>query len=150
MKQKKYIACAVLHALIPLCAGTGIYILVRPETYIAKVCIAVNPWLGELRIRMGTDLFHMFLRNYACDMLWAYALTIALLRYGRLIGQKMWKSTLISGGFVVLLEALQQLALIPGTFDVFDVVVEILAVFIAVCVSVIFYKHQNKERGENL
>ena len=137
MKQKKCITFAMLHTLIPLCMGTGIYILVRPGTYIARVSISLNPWLGELRIRMGTDLFHMFLRNYACDMLWAYALTIGLFWYGRLTGQKVWKSALIGGGFAVLMESLQILPVIPGTFDGMDV-------------SMIFYKYKDKERGEHV
>lgn len=143
MKQKKYIAFAVLHVLIPLCVGTGIYILVRPEAYISRICIAFYPWLGELRLRMCTDFFHMFLKNYACDILWAYALTMALLWYGKLVGQKLWKPALVSGGFAVLMEAMQLLPVIPGTFDFFDVVVEIFAGFLAVCVSVIFYKYKN-------
>ncbi len=150
MKQEKYIAFAMLHTLIPLCVGTGIYILVRPGTYIARACTFLIPWLGELRIRMGTDLFHMFLRNYACDMLWAYALTIGLLWYGRLTGQKVWKSALISGGFAVFMEGLQILPVIPGTFDGMDVVAEILATLIAGCVSMIFYKYKDKERGEHV
>lgn len=150
MKQEKCIAFAMLHILIPLCVGTGIYILVRPGTYIARICISLNPWLGELRIRMGTDLFHMFLRNYACDMLWAYALTIGLFWYGRLTGQKVWKSALIGGGFAVLMESLQILPVIPGTFDGMDVVTEILATLIAGCVSMIFYKYKDKERGEHV
>lgn len=150
MKQEKCITFAMLHTLIPLCMGTGIYILVRPGTYIARICISLNPWLGELRIRMGTDLFHMFLRNYACDMLWAYALTIGLFWYGRLTGQKVWKSALISGGFAVLMESLQILPVIPGTFDGMDVVTEILAMLIAGCVSMIFYKYKDKERGEHV
>ena len=150
MKQEKCITFAMLHTLIPLCMGTGIYILVRPGTYIARVCISLNPWLGELRIRMGTDLFHMFLRNYACDMLWAYALTIGLFWYGRLTGQKVWKSALIGGGFAVLMESLQILPVIPGTFDGMDVVTEILAMLIAGCVSMIFYKYEDKERGEHV
>lgn len=150
MKQKKCITFAMLHTLIPLCMGTGIYILVRPGTYIARICISLNPWLGELRIRMGTDLFHIFLRNYACDMLWAYALTIGLFWYGRLTGQKVWKSALIGGGFAVLMESLQILPVIPGTFDGMDVVTEILAMLIAECVSMIFYKYKDKERGEHV
>lgn len=150
MKQEKCIAFAMLHILIPLCVGTGIYILVRPGTYIARVCTFLIPWLGELRIRMGTDLFHMFLRNYACDMLWAYALTIGLLWYGRLTGQKVWKSALISGGFAVFMEGLQILPVIPGTFDGMDVAAEILATLIAGCVSMIFYKYKDKERGEHV
>lgn len=150
MKQEKCITFAMLHTLIPLCMGTGIYILVRPGTYIARICISLNPWLGELRIRMGTDLFHMFLRNYACDMLWAYALAIGLFWYGRLTGQKVWKSALIGGGFAVLMESLQILPVIPGTFDGMDVVTEILATLIAGCVSMIFYKYKDKERGEHV
>lgn len=152
MKRRNDIVFAVLHTLIPLSIGIGIYILVRPDTYIAKLCITWNPWLTQICSLdlEKAGLVYVFLRNYACDMLWAYALAIGLLWYGRLIGEKQWQSILTAIGFGILMEGLQILPTIPGTFDVYDVAAEVFAIFVGVCVSMIFYNYQDKERGEKL
>lgn len=87
----------------------------------------------------------MFLKNYACDMLWAYSLSIVITWYGRIVGQSVWKSLAESICVLILLEFLQITPFVTGTFDVLDICVEILMAGIAMLISVCFYNYKDKD-----
>lgn len=80
-------------------------------------------------------------------MLWAYSLSIAIIWYGRIIGQSVWKSLAESICFLILLELLQIFPFVTGTFDILDICFETMMVGIAALISVCFYKYKDKYEG---
>lgn len=63
------------------------------------------------------------IRNHLCDFLWAYSLAFSL-TYIELNNKETFIITLSSG---VVFELLQMMHLIKGTFDILDILVELLA-----------------------
>lgn len=63
------------------------------------------------------------IRNHLCDFLWAYSLAFSL-TYIELNNKETLIITLSSG---VVFELLQMMHLIKGTFDILDILVELLA-----------------------
>lgn len=92
----------------------------------------------------------VFLRNYAGDMLWAYALFITI---AWITGDASERKLLECVIFEVILECLQKSDIIAGTFDVYDILAEALATFMAYCLfgkgRICVNKKRNKEKNEN-
>lgn len=66
------------------------------------------------------------IRNHLCDFLWAYSLAFSL-TYIELNNKETFIITLSTG---VVFELLQMMHLIKGTFDILDILVELLACII--------------------
>ncbi|MBQ1390029.1 MAG: hypothetical protein IIY78_10480, partial [Clostridia bacterium] len=67
-----------------------------------------------------------FARNYLMDILWSCSLSSAI---GLIIGTsgKITLCIITSSGFIVIMEMIQIFSFVPGTFDVWDIVVELLS-----------------------
>lgn len=135
-----------IHAILPLVLGLLIYIMFRPNTMIARLLIRVIPPFGNFSYELGTGWLALLLKNYVCDMLWAYALTISLIWYGQMFHQPIWKSCIISIVFAVCMELAQLLPFVAGTFDIIDICAEMGMVGFATWISMFFTK--KKIRGE--
>lgn len=131
MEYKKKLCQVGLHIALPLVLGAVLYCLISPEVMFVKMFL---PHL-KLPIPLKLNQSHMlyqFVRNYFLDMLWAYALMSALIF---LIGKS---SSAIKIGvciviiFTVIMEGLQLTSFVRGTFDVWDIVVEIIGELFAV------------------
>lgn len=66
------------------------------------------------------------IRNHLCDFLWAYSLAFSL-TYIELSNKETFIITLSTGA---VFELLQKVHLIKGTFDILDILVELLACII--------------------
>lgn len=66
------------------------------------------------------------IRNHLCDFLWAYSFAFSL-TYIELNNKETFIITLSTG---VIFELLQMMHLIRGTFDILDILVELLACII--------------------
>ena len=75
-----------------------------------------------------------FVRNYLMDILWSCSLSSAI---GLIIGSidKIYASIIILSGFIIIMEIIQIFSFIPGTFDVWDIVVELLSSVITLFVD---------------
>lgn len=116
----------------------------RPNTMIARLLIRVIPPLGNISYELGTGWLALLLKNYVCDMLWAYALTISLIWYGQMFHQPIWKSCIISVVFAVCMELAQVLPFVVGTFDMIDIVAEMVMVGLATWVSILLKRRQEE------
>lgn len=138
LRKKRYALCAVI---IPLVLGAGIYIAVCPDVWFVS---KINRVLGIQQV--SPDDLHpvaAFVRNYLCDLLWAYALTGTLLLIS---GEMMcvW-SPVIAVLLGIVLELLQRTGIITGTADVFDIVAEAAGAAAATMVYIYGRKqHENK------
>lgn len=133
-----------IHAILPLILGLLIYIMFRPNTMVARLLIRVIPPLGNISYELGTGWLALLLKNYVCDMLWAYALTISLIWYGQMFHQPIWKSCIISVVFAVCMELAQVLPFVVGTFDMIDIVAEMVMVGLATWVSILLKRRQEE------
>lgn len=84
-----------------------------------------------------------FVRFYLLDALLAYALMFCLFIILGNTLTALKKSIVISVVLSIVMELLQLLNVVVGTFDICDIFVEIVAIFIA---SIIIIKHIKEER----
>lgn len=137
-----------LNIFIPLLLGVCVYVIFRPDTYIARCLYILFPTSVLENIQVGTE--HVFCKNFMCDMLWAYALYAAV---AVCVGtQNRITAGGISWGLCIFVEVLQQIGLLNGTGDVWDVMFEGVAIVAAIVVITIYErkgKTNEKENKEN-
>lgn len=122
--KKKYIL-VLAEVFFPLLIGAFLYYVLYPEAYFVKF---LDNMLGyhffNLEVLREHFLFKL-LRNYFMDFLWGCSLNACICL---IIGYKKVDciiSATISIVFIVITESLQLLDFFPGTFDKWDLFVEI-------------------------
>lgn len=118
--------------MIPIVLGMVIYLLTRPDTYISQ-------WIYHLGISVSDPgrggvlpkWLWMFLCNFSADMLWAYSLAFAVYLILCDHSKYMPITLVICLTFETGIELLQLLGLINGTFDWWDIALEICATAMA-------------------
>lgn len=149
------------NVLIPLFLGSFLYCLLSPEVILVKWADA---YLGlrislENAVALHSAFFFRFIRNHLMDMLWGYALVFALffLSHGKLASAErkkqgkdgqpanktatldLWEIFAISSIFSVMMENCQLLPHVQGTFDLWDILLELLAELLAVFIIKSYY-----------
>lgn len=117
----------------------------RPDAYVSKSVYVI--WdVKDIALAISAAIprpLYVLLSCYFCDMLWAYALTFTVA-----IISDDYKARwfyFVSGGFCVLSELAQAVGVMPGTFDIIDVVLEISIT--ALCALIInFYLFKENEK----
>ena len=136
----------ILNIVLPIIIGTLIYLILSPNAYVTKffwrIMDVQNPF-SHINI-MSMPLVIRLVRFHLCDALWAYALTYSVVS---IIGKNDLKSILkgcyISAVFLIIIEGVQILGYVVGTFDFIDILIQIIAALLA---GIIHYKKgENKE-----
>ena len=140
--RKKY-AFYLLNIGIPLVVGLGIYLFCYKTTYINTAF--TNIFGFSLPYIYFDNAIYRFITCWACDMLWAYSLTFALYLCFRVFKKPLIITTATSSLFAVIIELLQINNVINGTFDILDIIFELLAIFLAI----ITVKHFEKQKTTN-
>lgn len=121
---------------MPLLCGLLIYIFLKHGTYInVFFCYDSDIYLN--------GFFGKIIVSWATDFLWAYSLTFLLYALS-----KPWKKSIVfivEMVFLIVMEVLQKFSIINGTFDIFDIFVEIFAMFIAICLCNYLYSQKCKK-----
>ena len=131
----------ILNTLVPLVLGLLVYLVFRPDTYIAGL-IGRAIRLSEWNTARVPGWLSAFLRNYASDILWAYSLAFALLGAAG-PGGKGRKAASVTGVCVVTgTELLQKAGVLQGTFDIADIALE--ALFI--CLATFIHRQHEEEQ----
>lgn len=117
---------------IPLFIGLVIYLFFYKSTYINTVF--ENIFEFSLPYLYFNNSFHRFLTCWACDILWAYALTFSLFLCFKNFRKTILITSVLSILFAVSIEILQVIDVVNGTFDILDIIFEISAIFIAVII----------------
>lgn len=131
---------------ISLGIGTAVYVLFRPDTYLAHwgngfFHAYTNDISGVIRRMENTaPALVLFFRNFASDMLWAYALffAVSFIEEGR-------KAVIYATLFAAGIEVFQGCGMIAGTFDLWDIWLEWLAIAAAWLVE---KQNVKKQQGE--
>lgn len=125
--MKKYFAYA--NIFLSILAGSILYYVISPEVIFVQ---SIDRLLG-VSLHVGTEnSFVINLRSYMPDMLWAYALVFSLMLVTGNKTADVWKMFVIAGMFSTIMEVLQITGYVRGTFDVMDIIVEIIAELMAV------------------
>ncbi len=123
MKKKVFFAANIV---LPLLFGLIVYLTIKNGTYI-------NSYL-ETNGKESDSVFLTFMSNWGCDALWSYSLTFAIYITLYTLKKRLHTSVCVSVLLGIFMEILQCIRIIPGTFDVFDIVSEVIAAVIAVTV----------------
>lgn len=112
----------ILNVIVPLVIGATIYYLFYPDTLFVRFLDRIIGISNHVPMIID-DFVLMIIRNYLLDILWAYSLmSLTLLLFG------IDKNTIITVFiFEWIMESVQLLPFLPGTFDIFDILVEMLA-----------------------
>ena len=119
--RKKELLFYLLNIVVPLLIGTYIYIRYSPNVIFVGY---LNNFI-ELKVKELNSVT-LFLRNYICDFCWSYSLafSISFIYYKNL---SLVYSILIPTTIGSVIELLQLIGLMNGTYDLFDIFVELLA-----------------------
>ena len=131
MREKtKWRIFRILNILIPLLLGSAIYISMTDDTFISRWVRSAVAWEVDAVIRPDPGILRL-LRNYLCDICWAYSMVFCV---AWILGDgsvSLAVAVSICVLFSSLMEFLQLCAAIPGTFDVWDILLEIVSCLIA-------------------
>lgn len=111
-------------------AGALFYYIYAPNTLFVQ---KIDALFGgrPVGISLPRNAVFAFLRNYGLDMLWAYALTAAVLW---IVGSdEKWRrpAPYLIAAFMILTETAQALPKVSGTFDPWDIVTELITEWLA-------------------
>ena len=135
------------NVVVPLLLGLAVYLRHRPDTHLAVLFGSLASALSRIPKR-GPEGLIRFLRNFVPDMLWAYALTFAAAGVLRPGGRGRWGVLALCLGFSALMECLQLTALVPGTFDPLDLLLEAAAICLAFCIIQRYEGRETKWQGK--
>lgn len=129
--KRKYLLFFV-NICFPLAIGLLIYLFCYKNTYIN---IGLEKLFNfSLPYFYFDNIFHRFLTCWACDILWAYSLTFALFFCFKSFNKSWLITCILSVLFSLVIELLQLVGIINGTFDIWDIVMEFTAIIIAVII----------------
>lgn len=127
--KKRQIIINILFIILPLIFGLIIYILSDRDVFISKLIFNLIPFsFSSLNIRHPVFLFF---RNHMCDFFWAVSLESCIGLILLNCKKQFLISIIISVVLSVLLELFQLFGIISGTFDIFDLLFETIAIIMA-------------------
>ncbi len=129
MKKKYSVLFWTAGIILPLIAGLTIYIIFRPDTFIAEYFYELTGYKSE-GVKPNNP-FYDFIKFHLCDMLWAFSFTFVCVLIMGTEKQHMLMSLGVCLAFEALIELLQKTYLMPGSFDIWDMVLEFFATIIA-------------------
>lgn len=119
----------IWNIMLPLVIGTIVYVYVKPSAPISQLIyfiLHISPPVLNIKL---TGI-HRFIQYYLCDILWSYSLTFALSLY--LGKDRLLLAYAIAASFSTLVEVLQLLHQVLGSFDIFDIIVQLIACTISI------------------
>lgn len=129
----------VANIIVPILLGALLYFIVAPDVIFVNV---LGSFMGsETAVVSQPETFlDYFVRYYMMDMLWGYSLVFALfLCLGNNAAIK--KVFIIAFVFSTVMELLQLTTIVPGVFDVWDILMEGIAEAIAAfIIKTLFYE----------
>ena len=116
-----------MNILLPVMVGGITYYLISPEVFFVRQLDALLGSGIHIENVGSQGTFFRWFRNYALDMLWGYALFFTLHLMVADDTAEWWKTFGMAAVFSAGMELLQIMPGVAGTFDVWDIVVELLA-----------------------
>ena len=120
-----------INIFIPLVFGLFIYLTKAERSYVSDL-------FSYFQIVFRPINYPDIIKSYACDFLWAYSLLFVLFIVIGIYKKNLKLSIIISVLFAVMIESIQLFQTNMFTFDVIDIVVEIIAIALASLTIIIF------------
>lgn len=133
-RDKTIFIFCIINAVGGLILGLLIYTVFRTDTHISKALSGLTG-LKSLSLYMQDkdSILILLVRYYFCDFLWAYAFTFSVQIVIKAKNKKDYlKLSIFCLLFETLIEGMQKLNIISGTFDIYDILAEAAATLIAV------------------
>lgn len=135
----------IIAIIIPIIVGALLYYLFCPEVFFVQQIdemfgISFHPANKYLKITIVK-----IARNYIFDVIWGYALFVTLYFLADNNAVDIKKFIITGILLVVILEGLQLLPNVDGTFDVFDILIELVAGGTAVFIIKILSRRKSNE-----
>ena len=144
MNVRRHQLSVCLLFILPLIVGAILYYLLCPEVYFVKALDYILPVSLHIPYDMMNGWGRLF-RNYIFDLLWALSLMAAVfLAAGDDMGFRK-KSIGIASALEILLEVIQVIPEIAGTFDICDILIEIAADVFVILLLKERVKYEEKE-----
>ena len=127
-----------VNIIVPLVFGLFIYLTKTERTYISD-------FLSGLRSALPVIYYPDIIRNYASDFLWTYSMffCIRLTLGDELKGKHSLTVMVLTGVVAIILESVQLIEVVPGTFDLLDIVAEFIAIAVAYLITLILERRFN-------
>ena len=120
----------LLNIVVPLTIGFIVYLLFRKDTFISQF-IRRYLHFNFQTIQFNAEWLNRFFRNFAADYLWAYALAFSVAFVLAEEKNQRILSLIICCFFTLLIEFGQKIGVIHGTFDIIDILIELVAISVA-------------------
>lgn len=124
------------NAFAPLAVGLIIYLKMKQSSYISQFVLQYI----EVIEYVPKTILGVTARNWGCDFFWAYSLNSVLFYFLRPFKHKAFIAFGLTALLGVILELLQLYGALSGTFDVLDMIFEIIGAVISGIVSKIILK----------
>lgn len=137
MKIKRKLVIGLTTVMIPLMIGALLYYIMCPEVFFVKIIERYLDLNIHIEYRVEQNIVTKFFRNYFFDYIWAFALTNALNLIFESDTMAHLKSCFISVMVGIFLEVSQLIRVVYGTFDVLDILSEILGTVSAIIIIIV-------------
>ena len=128
-KHKKQIITNLMFSSVPMVIGCIIYLLSDEDIILFKHFSCLSE---KIKLPENTNIsISPFIRNYLCDMCWAFSLECALFLFFEKSKKHLIISAIISSFVSIIIELFQKLSFLSGTFDPIDIILETVAVIAA-------------------
>ena len=144
IKIKEKIVFALEAIIIPLAIGGVIYYILCPEVYFVKIIDFYTGINMHVHFNIQKHMIIRMIRNYLLDYLWAFAFTNALFLTFKNDTNALPICCLVSIFVGLILEMTQLFGIVYGTFDILDLITEILAAISAIIIITIRRKRNEK------
>lgn len=125
--------------ITPLALGTILYCIFRPDVFYIRKLTIVFPFLKVMTVSASDDIpLVYFIRYYLMDILWAYSfmMGLCLLSLLGIITSRLALTLAVT--LSVFFEFTQLIYITHMTFDVLDIILQIVAILIAFFLSKLY------------
>lgn len=137
--SKKNVLFYLINITIPMILGLLIYLFSSDDTLVSDF---FNYFMGLSFPPLNKFIMFRFARNYLCDAFWAYALFFSLCFFCK----NKASSFAISAVSCIAFEFLQKLGVVSGTFDILDILFELIAVIASASIIHLFTRRNDYEK----
>lgn len=130
-----------MNVFLPLICGMTLYMFIHQDWLFAfaERQSSLFCWLRSITYRefRPQSWFGYFVKNQLGDLLWAYAFEVTLV----LSTGNLRKALLYGIVITIAAELFQLLPIVYATFDILDIIAQVVGIILASIVSRCFYKH---------
>lgn len=146
MKHSHVSRFLIINTVLAIAVGLFLYLVFRPNSFIS--ILFYRFFSTEPLLSLNTSAFPFFIRYYAGDFLWAYALSMTCILILGHNNKTLVFVIALCVLFEIIIECFQKGHVFPGTFDVIDILVEAIATLLSVLIIKLYIKRQNGGKNE--